>query len=133
MTDKVKMSLEEFADVHGRNVSLREFRGRRVVEVFEVSEESRDQYDGAVWWMRFAEGGEIINYDPLVKAPFHLVGTALTMQILGGHKNIQRDPVTELRFGLEPLKLNPLEYAMLDPQVTNDVIVFPQRSRANVR
>lgn len=118
-----KLSMEEFAGQTGRNVSLRDYIKRRVLAVV-FSEET----DG-VWEIKLTLDAKIINYDPLIPMPAYVVGYNFDQWILGAKQNGK--PVTELRFGLQQVFLNPLEYAMQDPVVTRNQIVFAQRSLAN--
>jgi hypothetical protein len=116
---KKAVSMEEFGPV-----AVDYFTGRRVEKVEETD-------NG--WTIYFEGGGVVHNYDPKIKAPKAIVGAALTMTILGGHKGKDdRTPVTELRFGLESVKLNPIEYSMADDNFTGGQEVFAQRSTANM-
>jgi hypothetical protein len=111
--------MEEFGPV-----AVDYFTGRRV--------ESVEETDNG-WTIHFEGGGVVNNYDPTVEAPKAIVGSALTMTILGAHKGKDdRTPVTELRFGLESVKLNPLEYSMADASFTGGQEVYAQRSTANM-
>jgi hypothetical protein len=40
--------------------------------------------------------------------------------------------VTRLQFGYEEITINPVEYAMVDPNYTRGQLVYPQRSNANM-
>jgi hypothetical protein len=116
---KKAVSMEEFGPV-----AVDYFTGRRVEKVEETD-------NG--WTIHFEGGGIVHNYDPSIPAPKAITGAALTMTILGAHKGKDdRTPVTELRFGLESVKLNPIEYSMVDPGFTGGQEVFAQRSRANM-
>lgn len=117
--EKKAVSMEEFGPV-----AVDYFSGRRVESVSE---------DDNGWTIYFEGGGIVHNYDPSVPMPKAIVGAALTMTILGAHKGKDdRTPVTELRFGLESVKLNPLEYSMADPSFTGGQEVYAQRSTANM-
>ena len=124
-----RMSMEEFADVSGRNISLRDFHKRQVKAVGTFDTVSDDR---PVWTILFYDDAKIHNYDPTIPAPGHIVGAELNMIILGAHDPDTGEARTELRFGLNPVYLNPLEYAMQDTMVTSNEIVFAQRSRANL-
>jgi hypothetical protein len=115
------VSMEEYGPV-----SADIFMGREVEDVRQTEE--------AEWTIVFVGNGLIHNYDPSLPMPGRqIVGAALTMQILGAHvSEFDRTPVTELRFGLEAVKLNPLQYAIYDPQLTRGQLVFCQRSDANM-
>lgn len=105
-------------------VAVDYFTGRRVEEVTE---------DENGWAIHFEGGGIVHNYDPTIPAPKAIVGAALTMTILGAHKGKDdRTPVTELRFGLESVTINPLQYSIADDKYTGGQEVFAQRSRANM-
>jgi len=124
-----RLSMEEYADLTGRNISLRDFHLRQVEAVGTFDWEGEDR---PVWTIRFRGGGQIHNYDPTILAPSHIVGAQLNLVVLGAHDPVTGQARTEMRFGLNPVYLNPLEYAMQDPAVTDDKIVFAQRSRANL-
>jgi hypothetical protein len=105
-------------------VAVDYFTGRRVEKVEE---------DDNGWTICFEGGGTVHNYDPSIPAPKTITGAALTMTILGAHKGKDdRTPLTELRFGLETVKLNPLEYSMTDDVHTGGQEVYAQRSHANM-
>lgn len=128
MKDLQGISMEEFGPI-----AVDYYHGRRVERVESFLDEGKTYTDGTPVWTIYLEGGaEIHNFDPMVPMPTAIVGAALTLTILGSHEGQERRPVTELRFGLESLKLNPIEYAMLDPQYTKGQLVYPQRSRANM-
>jgi hypothetical protein len=117
------VSMEEF----GRNVSVDYYNGRRVEEVTEGP-----GGEGApVWTIHLADGAVINNYDPTLDMPKTIKGAALTMVILNGG-GVSGKPMTELRFGLEVVYLNPLEYTISDPTYTKGVEVYAQRSHANM-
>lgn len=116
-------SMEEFGPV-----SLDYFNQRRVLDVVTGSGEGE-----GIWIIKFEGGGEVHNFDPTIPAPTAIKGAGLTLVILGAHTDPQtRTPVTEMRFGLESVKLNPLEYAMRDPNYTRGQLVYAQRSNANM-
>lgn len=126
-------SMEEFAELTNRNISAADLTHRRVVAVGTLEVlglDAEDAEKNAVWVIQFEDGSRILNYDPTIPAPTHIVGAELNMTILGSH-SAERQPVTELRFGLNAVKLNPMEYAMQSPDVTDNHIVFAQRSRYN--
>lgn len=118
------MNLEEFAEKYGRNIAVSDFNRRRVERVV-----SGTGGEGPVWTIEFYGGGKIHNYDPLLSVP-KIENAELTLVILGG-KQVLGKHVTELRFGMEPVYLNPLEYSMQDDTITNGEEVFAQRSHAN--
>lgn len=124
-----RLSMEQFADETGKVISLRDFHLRQVesVGIFDWEDDDRP-----VWTISFRGGGKIHNYDPTISVPAHIVGSQLNLIILGVHDPVNGAARTELRFGLNPVYLNPLEYAMQDPQVTDNQVVFAQRSRANL-
>jgi hypothetical protein len=98
------------------------FNGRRVEDVV-------DGEGDAVWTIVYEGGGELHNFDPTIAKPTTIKGAAQTMLILGAHTDPEtRTPVTEVRFGLEAVKLNPMEYAICDPNYTSGELVYPQRS-----
>src|SRR5881394_58562 len=110
------VSMEQFGPV-----SVDYFVGRRVERVTNAGD--------AGWIIEFEGGGRLYNYDTKLPAPRTITGAALTTVILGLHKGEQdRTPLTELRFGLESVKLNPLEYAISDPNHTRGEVVLAQRS-----
>jgi hypothetical protein len=104
-------------------ISVDYYHGRRVESV-------EDTENG--WVIKLEGGAEVHNFDPTIDKPTAIVGAALSMSILGAHQGEDRRPVTELRFGLESVKLNPIEYAMRDSQYTKGQLVYPQRSNANM-
>lgn len=108
-------------------VSADYYTGRRVLEVRDGAEG-----EGNPVWVIVFEGDAVIhNYDPTIPKPTAIVGAGLTMQVLGGH-NADHQPVTELRFGLESVMLNPTEWAMSDPTYTKGQLVYAQRSEYNM-
>lgn len=109
-------SMEEF----DRIVNVDYFTQRRVEKVTE-------REDGALWTIHFEGGGQLRNYDSNVPTPRAVVGAALTRTILDGTNR-----VTRLQFGLEEVMLNPMEYAIIDPNYTKGQLVYPQRSRYNM-
>lgn len=111
------MSLEEFAEKYGRYPSADWFIGQRVERVNAAP-------DGS-WTIHFEDGGKIVNYDPLVLFPTAIQGAALTQVVM-------TNKLTELRFGLEVVKLNPLQWSMLEPNLTLGEMVFAQRSKFNM-
>lgn len=112
------VSMERFGPV-----AIDYFNGRRVEKVIEGDND-------AVWSIYFEGGGIIHNYDPLMPMPKTIIGAALTQVILGAHRDGQ--PVTEMRFGLEAVFLNPIEYSMIDTTYTKGQEVYAQRSDANM-
>lgn len=116
------ISMEEFGPV-----AVDVFTGRRVESVTE-------QENGAVWAIHFEGNGAIYNFDPLyARAPKQIIGAALTMTILGGHTDPDTNtPITRLMFGLEEVVINPLQYAIIDPNFTKGQLVFAQRSTVNM-
>lgn len=115
-------SMESFGPV-----SLDYFTGRRVLDV-----QDGQGGEGDPFWTIVLEGDAAIhNFDPTIAKPMTITGAALTMQVLGGH-SVEKQPVTELRFGLEVVLLNPMEYAISDPTYTKNQLVYPQRSEYNM-
>jgi len=113
------MSLEAFAEKYGRYPSADWFTGQRVVTVPDGA------HDGA-WAIEFEGGGCIVNHDPLVPNPgIRIVGQALSQVVM-------TSKVTELRFGLEQVKLTPIHWAMMEPSLTMGEMVFAQRSEFNM-
>lgn len=115
-------------EAHGP-VSLDYYHGRRVEDVVDG-----DGAEGSPVWTIKLEGDALIhNFDPTIAKPKAIKGAALTLVILGAHTDqVSRTPKTELRFGLETVKLNPMEYAMADPTYTRGELVYAQRSNANM-
>lgn len=114
------MSLEEYADKYGRYPSADWFCGRRVSDVKENPEPS------VAWAIMFEGDGMICNYDPLVLNPGRrIVGQALSQVV-------QTKKQTELRFAMEKVVLNPLQWSMRDGVLTMGEMVFAQRSRLNM-
>lgn len=110
-----EQSMEEFGPV-----ALDYFNQRRVEDV--VLGEGGQGHP--VWTIKYEGGGLLHNYDPAVPMP-NVKGAGQTMVIL-------TDKVTEVRFGLEPVYLNPIEYAIVDPVYTKGHVVYAQRSRVNM-
>lgn len=116
------VSMEAFGPI-----SVDYFNGRRVDAVREG-----DGTEGApVWSIEYEGSGFIHNYDPTLSLPTAIVGAAQTLVVLGG-KQVLGYPTTELRFGLEVVHLNPMQYAIEDETYTRGQIVFAQRSQANM-
>lgn len=114
-------SMESFGPV-----SADYFNGRLVEDVV-----LGDGGEGnAVWTIRYEGGGLLHNFDPTIPLPKAIKGAQQTQLILGGTQNGAK--VTEIRFGLEPIYLNPLEYAIIDPTYTRGEMVYAQRSQANM-
>lgn len=110
------VSMEEFGPV-----SVDYFNERRVVDVVRG-----DGSEGApVWTIHFEGGGLIHNFDPTLPMPTKIKGAAQTMVVMN-------TKLTELRFGLEQVFLNPIEYAISDPRYTKGTVVYAQRSQANM-
>jgi hypothetical protein len=120
------LSMEEFGPI-----ALDYFNGQRVEDVI-VNENPGD--GEPVWSIKFEGGGLVHNYDPTIDPPKTIKDAALTLTVLGGHDTVddKKVSVTELRFGLESVKLNPLEYAMVDGIYTKGQIVYVQRSKADM-
>jgi hypothetical protein len=114
-------------ETFGGNISVAYYTGRRVEDVAEGS-----GAEGApVWTIHLADGAVVNNYDPTIEMPKAIKGAALTMVILNGGGQSGK-PMTELRFGLEKVMLNPMEYTVSDPTYTKGIEVYAQRSPANM-
>jgi hypothetical protein len=117
---------DEYAEEYGSYPGLNDLSRRRITSIYTA----RAGDEGPCWKIYLDGGAEIWNFDPFIPAPTGEVGGEVTLVILGAHE--EQRPVTEIRVGLQSIKLNPLEYAIYDGQLTNGHLVFPQRSRANV-
>lgn len=129
-TERISMSMSGVSMESFGPVSLDYFNQRRVVDVRMGTDK-----DGPVWTIEFEGGGLVHNYDDTIPMPQAIKGAALTLTILGGtYSGGDKDgnPVTEMRFGLESVKLNPTEYAIVHPTYTKGQVVFAQRSNANM-
>lgn len=114
-------SMEQFGPV-----SVDYFNERRVEDV-----QPGDGGEGSpVWSIFYAGGGILHNFDPTLPMPKAIKGAQQSIVILGAKR--EGHPVTEVRFGLEPVFLNPLEYAIIDPIYTRGELVYAQRSEANM-
>jgi hypothetical protein len=114
------MSLEEFAEKTGRYASADWYVGQRVASCPD------EPGDGAVWAIVFESGAAFYNYDPLITNPrMKIVGAGLTQVVMTSKR-------TELRFGLETVTINPLQWSMRDDVHTIGEMVFPQRSTLNM-
>lgn len=110
-------SMEEFGPV-----AVDYFTQHRVTEV-EIPDKTED---GPTWIVHFEGGGQIWNFEPEVPTPTAIVGQELTRTIFDSTRR-----VTRLQFGLEQITLNPLKYAILDPNYTKGKLVFAQTSHVN--
>lgn len=124
------MSMEEFGPI-----AVDIFNGRKVEKVFAGDSDEPE----CVWGIKLEADGLVLNTDPLAeKPPEAIIGLALTMTVLGAKETVGGVPATLLYFGntSDPkqyvVKLNPLEYAISDPAYTKNVIVYAQRSEANM-
>lgn len=119
MTSRKAISMEEFGPV-----SVDYFHGRRVEKV----EKCRASKSGRpTFIIHFEGGGEIHNFESEVPTPKAIVGAALTRTIMDSTTK-----VTRLQFGLEEVVLNPMEYAIRDPNYTKGELVYAQRSTVNM-
>lgn len=109
------VSMEEFGPV-----ALDYFNQRRVLDVVDGGGGQGEP----VWTIQFEGDGLLHNYDPTIPKP-NVKGAALTLVVM-------TDKVTEARFGLEVVYLNPTQYSMVHPVYTKGQIVFAQRSKANM-
>lgn len=125
--DMSGVSMEEFGPV-----SADYFNQRRVEDVVEHMNAKPGE---PIWTIKYEGGGMLHNFDIKIPTPKAIKGAAQTMLILGAHASggaNDGNPVTELRFGLETVFLNPTEYAIVDPVFTKGQMVYAQRSRANM-
>lgn len=122
MSDHI--SMEEFGPV-----SVDYFTQRSVVAVT-INEEGAE--GDPFWTIEFEGDGKLLNFSPVYPAPENLVGKALNRTIMGGQEGLR------LYFGTPDnptgtmLPLDPMHYAISDPDYTGGKVVFAQRSAINM-